>query len=282
MLSSLQARAEDSDSTSHVAGMRYVSVEVQSDNADNRDWRASASLTAGDYVWLRAGFGKSKSLLDTDTLDTNLASGGIGIRGEHLELKVDFTSRKDGDKYDQRDWNGSFGWRNDTFGIAVDGMARSTGTETVQIVTLPIIGPRSVLVKQSIDGSGFGVHADVNVTDELNLFAGGMSYSYDDVATNRPALVRLLNFSGSGITREQAILDRSWDAGFSYGFELLDLTAEYFNDKTLASGDITHTMLLSAAIFMGEHWMLTPTLGRSSNDALGDVTFGAVSLSYGW
>lgn len=282
MLSSLQARAEDSDGTSHVAGMRYVSVDVQGDNTDNREWLATGSLTAGDYVWLRAGFGKSESLLDTDTIEMNLASGGIGIRGEHLQFKIDFTSREDGEAYDQRDWNASLSWRNDTFGIGVDGMVRSTSTETVQIVTLPIIGPRPVLVKQSVDGSGFGLHADVNVSDELNLFAGGMSYDYDDVDSNRPALARLLNFSGSGITREQAILDRSFFVGFSYGFEYVDLTAQYLKDKTLASGDITDTLLVSAAIILGEHWMLTPALGRSSTEQLGDVTFGAVSLSYGW
>ena len=277
----MEVRAEDGD-TSHVDGMRYVSIDVQGDNADSRQWLATASLTAGDYVWFHAGFGQSRTLLETDTVEMTLASGGIGIRGEHLQFKMDFTSRKDGDAYEQRDWNGSFGWRNDTFGIGVDGMTRSTATETIQIVTRPILGPLPVLVKQSIDGHGFGLHADVNVTDELNLFAGGMSYSYDDVASNRPALVRLLNFSGSGITREQAILDRSAYVGFSYGFELLDLTAQYLNDKTLASGDITNTVLVSAAIIMGEHWMLAPAVGRSSNDELGDVAFGAVSISYGW
>lgn len=277
----LAAEAAAAD-TSLVAGMRYVAVDMQSDNADNREWLATASLTAGDHVWLHAGFGRGKSPLDVETLETNLAGGGFGIRGQHLQLTLNFNSRKDGDQYRQRDWNGSLGWRNDAFGIGVDGMVRSTSTRTVQTVTLPIVGPRSVVVDQSIDGRGFGLHADVNVTDRLNLFAGGMSYSYDDVASNRPALARLLNFSGSGITREQAILDRSFNTGLSYGFDLLDLTAQYLNDKTLDSGDITHTVLLSAAIIVGEHWMLTPAVGSSSNDLLGDVAFGSLSLSYGW
>lgn len=277
----LEAAAAD-DGASLVAGMRYVSIDAQSDNADNREWLASASLTAGDHVWLHAGFGRGKSPLDVETIETSLAGGGFGIRGEHLQLTLDFNSRKDGGEYEQRDWNGSFDWRNDTFGIGVDGMARSTATQSVQTVTLPIIGPRSVVVDQSIDGRGLGLHADVNVTDRLNLFAGGMSYSYDDVASNRPVLARLLNLSGSGITREQAILDRSLNAGLSYRFDLLDITAQYLNDEPLDSGDITHTVLLSAAIPVGEHWMLAPSVGGSSSDQLGDVTFGSLSLSYGW
>lgn len=276
-----QTQAAD-DSTSLVAGMRYVSVDVQSDNVDNREWLATASLTAGDHVWLHAGLGRGKSPLDTETLETDVAGGGFGIRGEHLQLTLNFNSRKDDDRYEQRDWTTSFGWRNDTFGIGIDGMARETSTQTVQTVTLPILGPRSIVLNQSVDGHGFGLHADVNVTEQLNLFAGGMSYSYDDIASNRPVLARLVNLSGSGITREQAILDRSYNAGLSYRFDLLDLTAEYLNDKTLDSGDIVHTALLSAAIFVGEHWLLTPSVGASSSDRLGDVTFGALSLSYGW
>jgi len=282
MLSNLRAQAGESDGTSQVAGMSYVSIGAQSDDADTREWLASASLALGDYVWVHAGFGRDKSLLESDTVETTLANGGIGIRGEHLQLTVDFGSRRDDDAYEQRDWTGSFGWRNDVFGMGMDGMSRSTTIQTTQTRIVPIVGARSVLLEQSLDGRGFGLHADVNVTDRLNLFASGMSYSYDDVETNRPALARLLNFSGSGITREQAILDRSLGAGLSYQFELVGLSAQYINDETVDTGEVIHTALLSAAITAGKHWTFTPSAGWSSSDELGDVLFGGVSVSYGW
>lgn len=279
------AVAASGDASKPNAGMRYVSVETQSDNAHNRQSLATLSFTLGDYVWLHAGGGKTKAEsatatgTGTDTIDSTLATGGLGLSTKRWQYTLDFISHSDGDDYKQRDWTSSLTWRNDHFGIGIDGMRRSTDTQT------PVTGQFGRITRyvgESIDGHGVGAHVDVNLTDHLNVFAGGMSYSYGDVSTNHPVLTRLLYLGGSGITRDQALLDHTYHGGVTYQFDKVALSAQYISDTALDSGDVAHTAQLGATIFIGDHWTLNPLIGSSSSDQNGKVTFGSLSANFEW
>ncbi len=268
------------------AGMRGASIETQGDDAHNRMTMAALSLTLGNHWWIHGGGGRSRSEIvpadtseTTDVIESTLVRGGIGFATEHWQYTLDFNSHSNGDNYTQRDWSGSLGWGNARFGIGLDAMSRTTETRTA---VTGQFGQITQYVKQSLDGHGFGLHADINLTARLNLFAGGMFYSYGDVSSDHPALARLLSFGGSGITREQAILDNSAFVGLGFQAAPFEITAQYLRDAALDSGEITHTVQLRGRVSLGDHWTLMPMVGTSSSESFESVTYGGLSVGFGW
>ncbi len=132
----IAATSVGADAAKPNAGMRYASINVQTDNAHNRQTAATLSLTLGDYFWLQGGGGKDKAESTTttnmgsssDAIDSTLVTGGLGLSTTHWQYTVDFTSHSDGDNYTQRDWTGSLAWHNNLLGIGIDGMRRTTET----------------------------------------------------------------------------------------------------------------------------------------------------------
>jgi hypothetical protein len=149
---------------------------------------------------------------------------------------------------------------------------------------------------KQLTGNGIGLHADFYLTDQLNLSLGGMSYNYDsdytlNSSSNPCCFVacwrntddfELVYLNNSGVTRSPALLDNSYNLGLSYQFGSMALAAQYLRDQALETDDVTHTTILSATVFVGDHWMLAPQIGQSRSDSADDVTFGGLSISYNW
>jgi hypothetical protein len=171
----------------------------------------------------------------------------------------------------------------------------------------PGLGASAITVQtrteEKLTGKGFGGHASFNVTEQLTLSLGGMGYSYDDdvqtstdvSAAQRPLIAqfienrlntirqqRINSLISSGVTRNVTPLDSSYNAGVSYLFGMASVSAQYVRDKILDSDSITNTYSLGASFFVGDHWILSPTIGESKSDTAGDVTFGGLSASYNW
>lgn len=276
------ALADKTEDGSPNSGMHSVSVDMAGDNAHNRQSLANLSLTVGDYWWAHLGIGKNKSAstsANINDINATVVNPGIGVASQHWKFTLDYANRKDGDNFKQSDWTTSIGWHNEHFGAGIDGMKRSTESQTTVTGQAGYI---TRMVNESFDGNGVGLHVDVYVTERFDLFAGAMSYHYGDVSTNRPVLSQLLYLSSSGITREQALLDSTYHLGATYQFDPVAFTARYINDRALDATNVTRTTQLNAAIFIGKHWTLTPLLGSSDSDQTGRVTFGGLSLSYDW
>lgn len=302
----LDAVAGENINGSPNAAMRYAAVSTQSDSDHNRETTGTLSLTFGDHTWAHAGVGKIRVQQGDSTINPTLINMGAGITGQQLALTLDFGRRKDGDRYDQRDWNSSLDWHNDTLGLGIDGMHRDTDVEAVVPVASGQGTSTNVPIAESLRGNGFGLHARFNPTERLTLSLAGMHYSYDTqtrqsgaVATNsgnsglintiignalnnRPLLAQQLLLQASGVTREAAILQRSWNAGIGYRFDRVALAAQYFNDKALDSDGVINTAEVSAAIFLDKHWTVSPAIGRCHSEQQGDVTFGSLTASFGW
>lgn len=288
------------------AGMRYVAVSTQHDSADNNQTIAMLSHTLGRHAWARAGVGTSRIQQGNDSIEPTLGNIGFGLAGRQLTFAVDASRRKQGDRYQQRDWQGSLEWHNNRVSLGVDGLHRNTQVQGSVLVPDGQGNATSVSVAESLRGNGWGVHGRVNVTERFSLFAGMMDYDYDvhtrqsgtvtttatgsgllpgiinNVLANRPLLAQQLLVQTSGATREAAILRRSVNAGAGYRFGGATFTARYFNDKAFDSGDRIDTVELSAAVIAGEHWTLSPAVGHSQSDRVDGVTYGSLTISYGW
>lgn len=262
-------------------GTRYVNVETYSDDAHNRQTAADLSLTVGSHGWLHFGGGRTitSDQGTGDAIHATLVSGGLGLASKHWQYILDYASHTDGDDYKQRDWTSSLTWHNDRLYVGIDGMRRSTGMQT------SVSGQRGLvsrMVSQSVDGHGFGAHTVVRFGEHFQLFAGGMSYSYGDVSSQRPMLAQLLYLSGSGITRDQALLNSSYHAGATYQFGIVGMTGQYINDEALDTGQHIRTYELSSTILIRRHWLLTPRVGISAGDESANTTFGGLALTYQW
>ncbi len=298
----VNATAAEVDSPN--ASMRYAAISTLHDSDHNRQTTATVSLTFGDHGWAHVGGGKARVQQANATVNPTLGNIGVGFAGQQWTATLEARRRKDGDRYDQRDWNGSLEWRNEVLGIGIDGLHRNTDIEAVVPVT-GAQGTTNVPVAESLRGNGIGLHAYFNLTQRLNVFFGGMSYDYDattrqngtvtttsgsggvigivnNALNNRPLLAQQVLLQTTGATREAAILQRSYNAGVRYRFDSVTLTAQYFNDQALDSNDSTNTAELSAAVFLSEQWTIAPAIGRSSNDQFGSVTFGSMTVRYGW
>lgn len=90
------------------------------------------------------------------------------------------------------DWSFALGWQFGRGSLGADVFIRSAEAETVFSVQRRRANPRAVRVTESIDGTGYGLHGDFDMTPAFAVFASWMKYDYD-IETNRPLLAR---FSG--------------------------------------------------------------------------------------
>lgn len=303
-LASIASLTHAASDDSYVSAMRYVSLDVSGDNADSRQYSGTGSFTLGRYMWLQGTLGKLTNSSDdtASTLgDLSNFGAGMGIKGEHLQFTLNFSSYKNDDSYKQRDVTAALDWNAERFSVGLDGIHRSTDN-SVDVASPFSLGPPTLHGEANQTGNGIGLHANFSLTEELSLSVGGMSYDYDDieVTTNIPGTATQLQRSQilqnivngirqmlesqatSGLTRSLALLDSSYNLGLTYQFESVALSGQYFHDEALDTGDATDTFSLSASIFAGDHWMLVPSIGQSKSDQADDVTFGGLSVSYNW
>jgi len=305
-----QAAMEPADNDPPNAAMQFASLDSLNDADHNRDTEAKLSLAIGDTFWTEVSGGRSRSQQQSSTdgnvLQSTLFSAGFGVAGKKWLSSINFGSRQDGSSYKQRDWTASADWSDIRFGVAIDLMNRNTEINSVSHLVGPNGGTLDIPLRETAKGNGFGLRGHVNITEALNLFAGGMKYNYDTSTvqtgtvvvngnvggvvnvivnkflSNRPLLSQRLLTRASAVSRQEQILDYSYNVGVSYQFTHFSLTVEYLNDKPIDSDDKTKTYQLESVILIGEHWSVTPQLGVSATTQFGNVGFGGLSVQYAW
>ena len=292
---------------SYVSAMRYVSLDVSGDNNDSRQYLGTGSFTIGKHVWLDGSIGKLKDESTDGLGDLTNYGVGAGVRGEHLQFSINFNHYKNDADYVQRDVTAAVDWIAKRYSFGLDAFHRSSEDVFNYAVsdTFPILGATTIQTRadQELTGKGFGAHANFNITDQLSVSLGGMSYSYDNdvsvstdvTAAHAPVITQILErvintrlqqrldaLTSSGVTRSVTPLDSSYNVGVSYLFDIASVSAQYVRDKILDTDSITNTYTLGASIFAGDHWTLSPSIGQSKSDTAGNVTFGGLSVSYNW
>ncbi len=307
LLLSLSLTTHAAEDDSYVSAMNYLSLDAQGDNADSRQFSGTGSFALGKYLWLQGTVGKLTDDSTNGLGDLNNYGFGTGLKGEHAQLSVNFSHYRNDANYTQRDVTAALDWYAKRFSVGLDVFHRNTDKSFDKTFTrvFPVIGATTFALHADgrLTGSGFGLHGGFNLTEQLSLSLGGMSYDYDsdfDMSTNLPApiqqqqrtffgqLIRdeirrsLQQQATSGLTRSLALLDSSYNLGLSYLLDSASLSAQYFHDTALDSDATTNTVTLGAVIFVGDHWIVAPQIGQSRSDDADDVTFAGLSLSYNW
>ena len=235
MAVTLDATAQNVSSDPNAA-MRHISIGGQADDNHNSEATGAFSLTIGKHAWARGSIGSIRLQQGSGTSNPALWSLGGGVAGRQLAATVDFISRKDGDRYEQRDWNGTIEWHNDIWAVGIDGLHRDTEVRA-SVTVASGSDSASVPVAQSLRGNGAGLHVRFNAAGGMTLSAGGMRCNYSartrqsgaatttsgngglldtlvgDALHNQPLLAQQLLVQPSGATREEAILPSGWKPG---------------------------------------------------------------------
>lgn len=261
----------------------FAALSVAADDADSNSLAGELGFSLGERGWTHFGLGNSSAALaDDSSIDTTVGSVLAGYDGEHLEFQAGFSYREDGTSMQQQDYTAALSYRGAQARIGVDFFYRTASSESTASIERRFREPLSIRILESFEGTGIGLHASIDATEHLRLFAGGKAYDYAS-SNNLPNYVlRLRRLNFSGVTREEAFLKNSMNAGLSYGFDAVSLSARYIRDRTLDTDDITHTTELSADVPLNDQWSLAPWLGYSSNDLLGEAVFGGVQVSVFW
>lgn len=292
----------DATTTAPNANMRYATLSTQRDDEHNQETLGTLSVTVGDHAWVQAGGGRA-TIEQAAAVGRrpNILMGGVGAAGENVQFALNYTDRRDGSAYRQSDWNAAVDWHDAVWGIGFDGAHRNAHLDS----TVPTAGSQGVVyvpVSQSISGNGFGVHAHLDATDELTLFAAGMKYHYTDTvrqgvpatstasglnsllgnSLTRPLLAETTLVQSSFVTRDQAVLDRTFGLGATYRFAKVGLTFEYLNDQVLDAPGTVDTLQLKAGINVAPHWLVTPGIGHSQSKQYGGVNYGMLMVGYSW
>lgn len=297
------ALADEVNSPAPNANMRYVSGSLLRDDQGSMQALGILSMTLGNNAWIMAGGGRSRSENGAATYRPNILTSGFGLAGDALRFALNVTDYKDGDIFRQRDWKGALEWRGAVMEIGVDGEKRTAHIRTTVSTPTSQNGTAYVTVARAIKGTGLGAHARVKATDQFSVFATGMKYHYtvttQQIGTSTgssntldPIVNNLLNdrqllsqttlTRTSMVTRDEAVLDNSLSVGATYQFEHAAFTGEYINDKVMDVPGSVVTVQIKAAINVAAGWQAIPGVGNSHSKQYGDVSYGFLTVSYGW
>jgi hypothetical protein len=248
-----------------------ATMSVQGDENDNRQWLGKIVLPLGDRAWLQGSLGEAE-LAPAGASDVQIVGAAFGIAGQTADAAVEFVQRNADGRFEQNDWAAALTWRGARGGVGADAFLRSTSS-----------------LRESADGTGFGLHGDFAVTPQARLFAGAMRYRYDfsaePLATqSTDPLTSLLgtNVVPSGTWRDQAFIERSYRVGGSYRLHSAALSAQYFRDSLVSADDVVNTVQLQAEFLVAGHWLISPMIGHSAGGSLGRAGYGGLSLSFNW
>ena len=279
-------------STAHAGDLNKhsASLSVQGDENDNRQWLGKVAMPLGQHAWAQASLGKSE-LAAAGANDTRIVGAALGAGGQKISTAVEFVRRKGDARYEQQNWAATLDWHGMRGSVGADVSVRSAnGRSTSTQTTGGVFGtPVTTTVKESADGTGYGLHGDYALTSRVIVFAGAMRYRYDfDVSStssaNTSPLFSLLGAEAAtpGAWREQAFVDRTYRIGGTWLLQNAAVNAQYFRDRVANTDETFSTLQLQGEFPIAEQWSLSPTLGYSKGSDSATVTYGGVNLRYSW
>ena len=279
-------------STAHADGTgRHSAVlSVQGDENDNRQWLSRLVLPLGDYAWLQGSFSNTELATEPAT-STRTLGAAMGIGSRTVQASIGFVQRTADTQFEQQDWAAALDWRGARGGVGADVFLRSANGES-QTTMRPggvVSSPVVTTFQESVDSRGFGLHGNFDLTPQIKMFAGAMRYRHDfhvdstSTGNNTP-LSSLLGAPTalSGVWRDQAFIDRSYRVGMSYRFQRAVVSAQYFHDRIANTDEPVGTVQLQAEFPVGEHWLISPSIGHSSGGRADPTGFAGLSIGFTW
>jgi len=282
---SLPAAAADAD-PAYSASVGYF--------ADDADGSQALANVEADFAthWIRGTVGNTRSDRYDDSVSTVLGGLRVGMRSQYWSGSIGGIYRSDGDKLKQTDLSATVDRLFPRGKLGVDAFYRNAKSSVDS--TVIVSGPRNdsevvVSAEDKVDGPGYGVHGEVDLTDTVMLFASGAWYDYDESYTVSEGsdgidlpdrLLRAIDVSGA--TRDEGTFDASYSGGGLVRMPLGSVSLTYYRDEIFDSADAFDTFELAATFFLGERWSVTPVVSHSSGGGYDDVMSGGLTVGMSW
>lgn len=261
------------------SGRAALAIDVDQEDSRHVDGLLGYDFSRG---WGELRVGRLTVESDEDSFDATSGALAAGYRFEVIDMSASYAYREDSDSLEQHDFQAELTYRFATGSIGLDVFLRSAQYETAASIERRRRDPIAIRLTESVEGRGVGLHGDVHVSTALTLFASAMAYDYDEPADLPAGLTRWERVVVSGITRDDVWLQDTINAGASYQFAVLTLTADVTRDTVLYTDERILTSSLLASIPLAEHWFVSPWIGYSDAELVGGTAFGGVEVSVSW
>jgi len=274
-------------------GMRYVSAGVQADNHGNQQILSTLSLPVGQHAWVQAGGGKSRSDTASGGRKPGIATAGVGVAGQSLQLTINTAQRFDGSRYRQSDIGSSLDWKQDGNDIGVDVTHRRSRAAGTVVASNGLGGTATVPAQARVTGTGAGVHGTLQVSEHVSVY-GAVARNHYTTRTQQgdpasggllgsnPLLARTLLGATSVVNRDELALDHTAQVGATYRWDKVAVSGEYTTGAVHDGGGALRSVDLKAAIDVAPGWRVAPGVGRGTTDQGGHATYASVAATYGW
>ena len=275
-------------------GTRYVSAGAQADNRGNQQILSTLSLPVGRHAWVQAGGGRSRSDAASGGRKPGIATAGVGVAGQSLQLTVNTTQRFDGRRYRQSDIGSSVDWKQDGNVIGVDVTHRRSRAAGTVAVSNGVGGSTTVPAQARVAGTGIGLHGTLQVSEHVSVY-GAVAHNHYRSTTQSTdpsagsggllgsnPLTRSLLGGTSVVNRDEIDLDRSAQLGATYRWSKVALSGEFTTGEVHDGGGAMRSVDVKAAIDVAPGWRVAPGVGRGTSDQGGHATYASVAATYGW
>lgn len=279
-------------SVAHADGLdrHSATLSVLGDENDNRQWLGKVALPLGDHAWVQGSLGQTE-LATAPTGNTKIVGAAVGMGFQTFDAAIDFVQRRSDAGFEQQDWAAALDLHGARGSVGADLLVRSADGESKTMTGSGSVfaPPVTTTLKESVNGSGFGLHGAFALTPRTSLFAGAMRYHYEfSVESMSPGastpLSSLLGTTAtlSGVWRDQAFIDRSYRVGAKHRFQAAAVSAQYLHDRAANTGEVVGTVQLQVEWLLAEHWLISPSVGYSFGSVSTDTGYGGLSLSLLW
>lgn len=275
-------------------GTRYVSAGAQADNRGNQQVVSTLSLPVGQHAWVQAGAGQSHGDAASGGRKPGIATAGVGVAGQSLQLTVNTAQRFDGGRYRQSDIGSSLDWKPGGNDVGVDVTHRRSRAAGTVAVSNGAGGSTTVPAQARVAGFGVGLHGTLQVSERVSVYGAVARNHYkSSTVSNDPTagpggllgsnpLPRTLLGGASVVNRDEIALDRSAQVGATYRWQKVALSGEFTTGQVHDGGGALRSVDLKAAIDVAPGWRVAPGVGRGSSEQGGRATTASLAATYGW
>lgn len=196
-----------------------LGIGADADTADGRSLTAFGDVGVGENTWLSAL--ASISQIDNRGVDRHTwhAEAGLDHSFDPVGIRIAAAYWGDPDILDSRDWRASVYVRGDAGSLALNYERRNFEFD----LQSDLLRGRTV----SFDAAGVGITSRLALSDDLDIFLGGMRYDYSRNLRIQPDIEILRYLARSRLSMINSLIDDRISAGFEYrlGLKTVDITA---------------------------------------------------------
>ncbi|MBK6598784.1 MAG: hypothetical protein IPG25_13195 [Proteobacteria bacterium] len=217
---------------------------------------------------------RSDTRSTSEPLDPRFWSATVGKRFGAWSVSVGYRDFEDGLQVATQDVAAELGWLTNRTILSLS-VSQGAADETYEIVTVNRTLARTV----ATDRLAVGLNGAVDVSERLTLSAGMKRYEYDQPEAPLASLPRLQALLRSNVfTAQQGLIDLSWNAGASWRFNRLSVSADFGRSRSRDDGIESDDLSIVLDVPISIRWSLSLGAGRYTTPDFEPTNYASVGI----